>query len=72
VRLREGGSSADWFFLAMAHQRLGEHDQALTWFNRAVEWMNKYGPHDDELRRFRAEAEALFTEASADGRVGTN
>ncbi|HEV3447663.1 MAG TPA: protein kinase, partial [Gemmataceae bacterium] len=61
MRLREGGDSFDWFFLAMAHQCLGEHDQARTWFNRAVEWMNKYRPHDDELRRFRAEAEALLT-----------
>ena len=60
MSLGAGGTSMDWFFLAMANWRLGDRDQAQSWFDRAVQWMDKHKPHDDELRRFRAEAEALL------------
>jgi tetratricopeptide (TPR) repeat protein/tRNA A-37 threonylcarbamoyl transferase component Bud32 len=63
MSLGAGGTSMDWFFLAMANWRLGDRDQAQSWFDRAVQWMDKHKPHDDELRRFRAEAEALLAEA---------
>jgi serine/threonine protein kinase len=62
MRRRTGGDSFDWFFLAMAHWHLGDQDQARTWFDRAVQWMDRHKPHDDELRRFRAEAEAMLAE----------
>jgi tetratricopeptide (TPR) repeat protein len=62
ISLRADGDSFDWFFLAMAHQRLGDHDKAQAYFDRAVEWMDKHMPHNNELRRFRAEAEALLAE----------
>jgi tetratricopeptide (TPR) repeat protein len=58
--LRKGGDGFDWFFLAMAHWRLGERDEARAWFDRAVQWMDSHKPYDAELRRFRAEAEALL------------
>jgi serine/threonine-protein kinase len=64
MRLKAGGESFDWFFLAMAHWRLGERDQARAWFDQAVEWMYQHQPDNDELRRFRAEAKALLAEAS--------
>jgi serine/threonine-protein kinase len=60
MSLRNGGNSYDWFFLAMAHWRLGDHDKARAWFGRAVQWMDKHLPQRGELRRFRAEAEALL------------
>jgi Flp pilus assembly protein TadD len=63
MSLRNGGDSFDWFFLAMAHWRLGNRDKAQTWFDQAVQWMDKHKPHDDQLRRFRAEAEDLLAEA---------
>jgi eukaryotic-like serine/threonine-protein kinase len=63
MNMRGSGTSMDWFFLAMAHARLGDHDQARTWFDQAVKWMDKHNPNDDELRRFRAEAEARLAEA---------
>jgi hypothetical protein len=47
----------------MAHWRLGDRDQAHTWFDRAVRWMDQYEPQNEELRRFRAEAEAVLAEA---------
>jgi hypothetical protein len=58
-----GGDSFDWFYLAMAHWRLGNYDKARTWFVQAVQWMDKHKPQDDELRRFRAEAEAILAES---------
>jgi tetratricopeptide (TPR) repeat protein len=48
------------FVLAMAHWRLGDKDQARRWYDRAVRWMDKYQPNQEELRRFRAEAEQLL------------
>src|SRR5262249_15076392 len=32
-------SAANWLVLAMAHQRLGQTDEARKWFDRAVNWM---------------------------------
>jgi hypothetical protein len=63
MRLRAGGDGFDWFFLAMAHRRLGERDKARLWFARAVQWMDRHRSHDEDLRSVRAEAEALLAEA---------
>jgi tetratricopeptide (TPR) repeat protein len=63
MRLRSGGDSFDWFFLAMAHSRLGDRDQARMWLHRAAQWMDQHPPPHDELGRFRAEATALVGEA---------
>jgi serine/threonine protein kinase/tetratricopeptide (TPR) repeat protein len=60
MELRKGGDSLDWFFLAMAHWQLGEKEKARTWYDRAVQWMDKNQPNDEELRRFRAEAADLL------------
>ncbi len=62
-KVRELGSSGDsyeWFFLAMAHWKLGEKDKARQWYERAVQWMDKNQSTNEELRRFRAEAAALL------------
>jgi serine/threonine protein kinase/Tfp pilus assembly protein PilF len=58
--LRKGGDSFDWFFLAMAHWQLVDKQEARKWYDKAVQWMEKKNPQDDELRRFRAEAEELL------------
>jgi len=58
--LRKGGDSADWFFLAMAHWQLGDKEQAHKWFDQGVQWMEKNAPQNEELRRFRGEAEQLL------------
>jgi tetratricopeptide (TPR) repeat protein len=60
MAVRKGGDAFDWFFLAMAHWQLGEKDQARTWYDNAVPWSEKNQPHNEELLRFRAEAEALM------------
>jgi eukaryotic-like serine/threonine-protein kinase len=67
MELRSGGDAEDWYFLAMAHCRLGHVDDARKWHQQAIEWEEKNGPLlannrqvADELRRFRAEAEGLM------------
>ena len=48
------------FFLAMAHWQLADKPQAHSWYDKAVSWMEKNQPKDEELIRFRAEAAALL------------
>jgi serine/threonine protein kinase len=60
AKLRKGGDSADWFFLALAHWHLGDKDQARRWYGQAVQWMEKNKPEDEELRGLRAEAAELL------------
>jgi tetratricopeptide (TPR) repeat protein len=60
MELRSGGDASDWFFLAMAEWQLGHKDQARTWYDKAVEWMDKNQPKNEELLRFRAEAAELL------------
>jgi tetratricopeptide (TPR) repeat protein len=55
-----GGDANDWLFLAMAHWQLGHKDEARTWYDKAVQWMEKNKPKDEELLRFRAEAAELL------------
>ncbi|HKB42376.1 MAG TPA: tetratricopeptide repeat protein [Gemmataceae bacterium] len=52
--------SWDAYFLSMAHWQLGSKDEAGKWYDRAVEWMEKNQPQNEELHRFRAEAEELM------------
>jgi tetratricopeptide (TPR) repeat protein len=59
VELSGGGESTDWLFLAMAYWRLGKKDEARQWYDKAAQWMEK-NKADDELRGFRAEADALL------------
>jgi tetratricopeptide (TPR) repeat protein len=56
MKLRNGGNSFDWFFLAMAYGRLGQAKEARGWYERATQWMKKNQSQNAELRRFREEA----------------
>jgi tetratricopeptide (TPR) repeat protein/serine/threonine protein kinase len=60
MELRNGGDAFDWFFVAMAHWHLGEKDKARQWHDKAVAWMEERQPDDQELKRFRAEAEEVL------------
>ncbi|MFO0892970.1 MAG: tetratricopeptide repeat protein [Isosphaeraceae bacterium] len=57
-------------FLAMAHWRRGETEQARRWYDKAVAWMEKNPPRNEELyrneelHRFHAEAAELLGLAS--------
>jgi uncharacterized protein HemY len=56
----KGGDASQWFFLAMAHWRVGVKDKARDFYDRAVQWTDKNKPGDETLRRFRAEAAELL------------
>jgi hypothetical protein len=60
MQLHSGGESFDWFFLAMCHWQLRDGYKARSWYDQAVQWMDKNNPQNEELRRFRAEAAALL------------
>jgi serine/threonine-protein kinase len=49
-----------WFFLAMAHARLGHETEARKWYEQAVEWTEKNQPKHDEMRRLCDEAADLL------------
>jgi tetratricopeptide (TPR) repeat protein/tRNA A-37 threonylcarbamoyl transferase component Bud32 len=57
---RGGGSPNDWFFLALACQRLGETERARNWRAKAVRWMDENHRQDEDLMRYRVEADALL------------
>jgi tetratricopeptide (TPR) repeat protein len=62
LELGSGGQpGGDWIFLAMAHARLG-HPKAIarSFYDKAVAWMEEHKPDDEELKRFRAEAEEVL------------
>ena len=40
-----------------------QEPQYRSWYERAVQWMEKNKPQDEELLRFRAEAAKLLGEA---------
>jgi tetratricopeptide (TPR) repeat protein len=60
MKLGGGGNASDWFVLAMAHQKIGRKEPARQWYDRAVAWMEKNAKDNEELRRFRSEAEQVL------------
>jgi tetratricopeptide (TPR) repeat protein len=60
MELTKGGNSFDWFALAMAYQQIGQKEKARRWYDKAVVWMEKNQPKDEELRRFHGEAADLL------------
>jgi tetratricopeptide (TPR) repeat protein len=59
MNLRDG-NSVDYFYMAMAKEQLRKWDEARIWYDKAVEWMDKHDPTNPQLRRYRAEAEAVL------------
>jgi tetratricopeptide (TPR) repeat protein len=56
TKLKNGGDSWDWIFLAMVHRQLGHAEEARRCYERAV----KRTPSDVAFYRFRDEAAALL------------
>jgi len=64
IQKRKGVSIAqDWVFLAMAHHRLGHHDEARRWLDRFRDRRPSLASNafwgELEIRLLRAEAEAV-------------
>lgn len=59
----------NWFVLAMTDWQLGKRKDARMWYDKAVEWMERNKPTDEELGRFRGEASELLElkEKKSDG-----
>jgi superkiller protein 3 len=71
VELDHGpATSFNAFFLAMAYRQLGKQEQARKWYDQGMEWMRKNAPNNEELRRFRAEAEQLLEIKDNHAKVG--
>jgi cytochrome c-type biogenesis protein CcmH/NrfG len=66
MALRNGGDASDWFFLAMAHCKKGEKDEARKWFDKAVAWTKEKDPKNAELRQFWTEAAELLGQPGPD------
>lgn len=60
MRLQNGGVPQDWFFLAMAHWKLGNKTEARQFYNKALTWMRYQPSNDAELVRFKVETEMLL------------
>jgi tetratricopeptide (TPR) repeat protein len=60
MALQNGGDASDWFFLALAHSRKDEKDDAGKWFDKAVAWTTEKDPKNAELRQFWKEAAVLL------------
>jgi serine/threonine protein kinase/Flp pilus assembly protein TadD len=56
MKINEGGTPTDWFFMAMTCRQLGEEKEALMWYRRANERRLAQHPKDEELHRFQKEA----------------
>jgi serine/threonine protein kinase len=55
-----GGGPHDWFFLALACHHLGDSERARNWRAKAVRWMDERHRQDEDLMRYRVEADALL------------
>ena len=62
MELSAGGTSFDFFFLAMALWQRGDREDARAYYAKALAWADKHQPKNLELHRFRAEAEILLKE----------
>ena len=60
IELASTGTSHDFLFIAMGHSQLRQQDEARKWMEKATAWMDDNAPDDEELIRFRAEAEELI------------
>ena len=56
-QMSKNGDHLHRFFLAMAYWQTGAKDKGRQTYDQAVQWMDKNRPKNEELRRFRAEAE---------------
>ncbi len=65
IEMRKGGDPNDFFFLAMAHFKLGNKEESKQWYDKGVKWMADRatrirGRLKEELESFQKEAAQLL------------
>jgi len=65
MELANGGGAQQLLFLAMAHWQKGNRQEARQWYDKAVAWIDKNHPADEEYDRFRAEAAEVLGKPEA-------
>ena len=61
MKLSDGGTSFDYYFLAMSCWHEGDKEQARRWHSRGDSWMEEHNPHHSDLLRIREIVQALFS-----------
>jgi serine/threonine protein kinase/tetratricopeptide (TPR) repeat protein len=64
MTLHCGGDAYDWLFLAMAHWKLGDREEARRWLAKGVESLQKDQSQNEELQRFQTEAKVLLNDSA--------
>ena len=69
MALNNGGTAADWFFLAANLHQQGAAKEARRWYDQAVTWVDLNPPLDQvqaaELKKFREEAAQVLAASTA-------
>jgi tetratricopeptide (TPR) repeat protein len=58
--INDSDDSALWLLLALAHARLGDRNQALGWYEKALAWMKQHPEREWAQDQLRDEAAALL------------
>jgi serine/threonine protein kinase len=65
VELPHGGAGTDWFFLALAHTKKGNHEGARKCYQKALEWTQRHKPGFLEYRLLCDEAADVLGDKDA-------
>jgi Flp pilus assembly protein TadD len=60
MKLSQGGTAHDWYFVALAHWGCGERSESGEWLRRAAAWRADHGAADEELARLGEEVMAVI------------
>jgi serine/threonine protein kinase/Flp pilus assembly protein TadD len=67
LSLPPGPDASDYFFLAMAHIKLGQPKEARTWYDKGIDWvgqnknvLDRNREMAEQIRRFQGEASELL------------
>jgi WD40 repeat protein len=66
LKLRPDSDPAAWMFAAMLHSKLGNRDEARTWYNKAAGWIAENDPDNEDLCSLQAKAEQVLRTALSD------
>lgn len=64
ITRRQGGTSEDWTFLAMAHWQLGERQVATTWYEKLVQELSDARVQSPTTTQLHAEVRSLLGRAT--------